>query len=791
MQLSPQTATRATKRLRVVIRGAVQGVGFRPFVYRLATELGLPGWVINSAQGVFIEVDGTEAVLRDFLVRVERDKPAVSFIQSLEASWLDPAGFTQFEIRQSSGGEKTALVMPDLTTCSDCLREINDAADRRYCYPFTNCTNCGPRFTIIEALPYDRPRTTMKKFTMCAECDAEYHDPANRRFHAQPNACPKCGPHLELWDEVGKAIADRDEALKEACDAIRAGRIVAVKGLGGFHLMCDARSEIAVQALRRRKRREEKPFALMYPSFDAVAGDCHISEIEVRLLRSPECPIVLVRRREHSANALAESLAPRNPYLGVMIPYTPLHHLLMQELGFPVVATSGNLSDEPICTDEHQAVERLRGIADLFLVHNRPILRHVDDSIVREMAGRELVLRRARGFAPLPVTAADGEPVLAVGAHQKDAVALAVRMQVFLSQHIGDLETEPSLRAFDDVVQSFEMLYEITPATIACDLHPDYSSTRRADRMAQQQASTPTKVQHHYAHVLACMAENQITAPVLGVSWDGSGYGPDHTVWGGEFLRVTEDGYERVAHLRTFRLPGGEKAVKEPRRVALALLYEVFGDEAFTLDLPPLRAFTPAELNVLRPMLQRGLHSPETSSAGRLFDGVAAVVGLRQVCRFEGQAAMELEFAADATFGSSRAGEDAPATAGEDASATKSETLSDQSCYAFELRGGSPIVVDWEPMIRGIIHELASASPGEIARKFHNTLARVIGEIAARIGEGKVVLTGGCFQNRYLTERAIRYILENGLHPYWHQRIPPNDGGIALGQVVAARRRKA
>ena len=774
------------RRVRVVIRGAVQGVGFRPFIYRLATELELPGWVINSAQGVFIEVEGVEAVLREFLSRVERDKPAISFIQSLEAIWLDPVGFQRFEIRESSGGAKTALVMPDLATCPDCLREINDHDDRRYRYPFTNCTNCGPRFTIIESLPYDRTRTTMKNFTMCAECEAEYRDPRNRRFHAQPNACPKCGPHLELWESKGAVIATHDAGLRRMCDVVRSGSIVAVKGLGGFHLLCDARNEAAVVELRRRKRREEKPFALMYPSFDNVARDCEISEIEARLLRSPECPIVLLRRSEDArvgankgpgsgGEVLAPSLAPGNPYLGVMLPYTPLHHLLMRELGFPVVATSGNLSDEPICTDEREAVERLRGIADAFLVHNRPILRHVDDSIVREMANRELVLRRARGFAPLPITIGEGEPVLAVGAHQKDAVALAVGSQVFVSQHIGDLETEPSMSAFREVIESFEALYETNPLTIACDLHPDYSSTRAAEQMTV----TPERVQHHYAHVLACMAENQITPPVLGVSWDGSGFGPDHTVWGGEFLHVTDAGYERVAHIRTFRLPGGEKAVKEPRRVALALLYEIFGDEAFALDLPPIHAFTPAELNVLRSMLQRGLHSPLASSAGRLFDAVASLMGIRQVCRFEGQAAMELEFAIPRDSRSSEPYGTGPRVRSTDEG--RHET------YPFELRGSSPIVVDWEPMIRDI---LAEPSPRNVPRKFHNTLARVIVAVARQIGEHKVVLTGGCFQNRYLSECAIRHILENGFHPYWHQRIPPNDGGIALGQVVAARRRK-
>ncbi|HLK31654.1 MAG TPA: carbamoyltransferase HypF, partial [Terriglobales bacterium] len=434
------TDVQVLRRLRAAVRGAVQGVGFRPFVYRLAAELGLNGWVVNSAQGVLVEVEGDEASLRRFLVRLERDKPAIAFIQSLESAFLDPAGLRGFEIRESQGGEKTALVLPDIATCPACLGEIHDPADRRYRYPFTNCTHCGPRFTIIESLPYDRPRTTMKKFTMCERCAAEYHDPANRRFHAQPNACPDCGPQLELWDAGGAALAQKHDALSAAALAVRDGRIVAVKGLGGFHLLVDARNEDAVAGLRRRKAREEKPFALMYPSAEMALRDCAVSEVEERLLRSPESPIVLLRRRDWGGDELAASIAPRNPYLGVMLPYTPLHHLLMDDLGFPVVATSGNRSDEPICTDEREAVERLRGIADVFLVHNRPILRHVDDSIVREMAGREMVLRRARGFAPLPVQVErDLPPLLAVGAHQKNTIATAVGRQVFVSQHIGDL----------------------------------------------------------------------------------------------------------------------------------------------------------------------------------------------------------------------------------------------------------------------------------------------------------------------------------------------------------------
>ncbi|HEU5400387.1 MAG TPA: carbamoyltransferase HypF, partial [Terriglobales bacterium] len=445
--------TGAVQRLRMVIRGAVQGVGFRPFIFRLATEMQLAGWVSNTAAGVFLEVEGEAENLHEFRLRVEREKPAIAHIQSLESSFLDPHGFCNFEIRESSGGEKTVLVLPDIATCPECLADILDRHNRRYLYPFTNCTNCGPRFTIIESLPYDRPATSMKKFAMCPECDREYRDPANRRFHAQPNACPACGPALELWDSKGIRVAGHDEALRLAAIAIRAGQIVAIKGIGGFHLMVDARNESAVRALRDRKRREEKPFAVMYPSVSAVLGDCEVSEIEERLLRSPESPIVLLQRRKQTRSGLSSLIAPHNPRIGAMLPYTPLHHLLLAELAFPVVATSGNLSDEPICIDGREAVERLRGIADCFLVHDRAIIRHADDSIVRVVAGRELVLRRARGFAPLPVLNKDElPPVLAVGAHQKNTIAASIRNQIFISQHIGDLETREAYSAFENVI---------------------------------------------------------------------------------------------------------------------------------------------------------------------------------------------------------------------------------------------------------------------------------------------------------------------------------------------------
>jgi hydrogenase maturation protein HypF len=769
LQLAETTGDLQIARLRVAIRGAVQGVGFRPFIYRLATGMGLAGWVNNSAQGVFVEVEGRNEQLRRFLLRVAAEKPPRSFIQSMESWLLDPLGYTTFEVRDSDqSGAKTAFVLPDIATCPDCLGEIFDTADRHYRYPFTNCTNCGPRFSIIEALPYDRAGTTMHGFVMCEACQAEYDNPLDRRFHAQPNACPRCGPRLALWDAAGAPLASREEALRQAAEAVRRGAIVAIKGLGGFHLVVDARNQQAVLRLRERKAREEKPLALMYPTLAQVRADCDLSALEERLLLSPEAPIVLLRRGADRAagGRIAAAVAPRNPYLGVMLPYTPLHHLLMAELGFPIVATSGNRSDEPICTDEREALVRLGGIADYYLVHDRPIARHVDDSIARVMLGRECVLRRARGYAPLPTHLGRPAPaLLATGAHLKNAVAVAIGDEVFGSQHIGDLETPQAFDAFKRTIASFGRLYEFAPSAIVCDAHPDYRSTQFAAALARERALPLIQVQHHYAHVLSCMAENQLEAPLLGVCWDGTGYGLDGTIWGGEWLRVTERSFERAAHLRTFRLAGGEKAIREPRRTALGLLYQLFGDELFAMDeLMPLRGLRPQERAILKTMLQRNINAPVTSSAGRLFDGVAALVGLRQEIGYEGQAALELECALDGV-----------------------ET---DEAYPLRVSAGSTSqVVDWEPMVRGIIEDLRRGLPaGWIAAKFHNTLVEMIVAIAMHIGEERIVLSGGCFQNRYLTERAVARLHAAGFRPYCHQRIPPNDGGIALGQVVAAAR---
>lgn len=746
------------ERVRIVVRGAVQGVGFRPFVFRLAMELQLHGWVSNSSQGVFIEAEGPSAATQQFLMRLEKEKPSRAVIHTLESSFLDPIGYDTFEIRESEErGEKTAVILPDIATCCDCLNEILDSANRRFHYPFTNCTNCGPRFSIIESLPYDRANTSMREFAMCAECDREYGDPLNRRFHAQPNACPRCGPQLEFWESDGRIVARGDDALGHAIGAINTGKILALKGLGGFHLVTDAADEGALGQLRKRKHREEKPFAVMFPTLQAIRRDCEVTELEERLLLSPESPIVLVRKQNTSPSArIAHSVAPGNPNLGVMLPYTPLHHLLMGSLDAPIVATSGNLSDEPICIDEHDALRRLRGIADVFLVHNRSIVRHVDDSIVRIMAGREMVLRRARGYAPLPVRLPQATtPILALGAHLKNTVALGIDASAFISQHIGDLETEEAYSAFLGSSRDLPRLYESTPETIACDLHPDYLSTKYATEF-----SVPIrKVQHHWAHVAACMAENDLSPPLLGVSWDGTGYGGDGTIWGGEFLFVDANGVTRFAHLRHFRLPGGEAAVREPRRTALGILYEIFGYQLWQHS-ELLHDFDKAELKLLQPMMLRTVNSPATSSAGRLFDAVAALVGLRPRASFEGQAAMDLEFACQSGI---------------------------ETSYGFQLHGRLPIVVDWQAAILEILHDLRrEEDAGTISAKFHNTLVEMIITIARKCNQEKVVLTGGCFQNRYLTERAIDRLFAEGFRPYWHQRIPPNDGGISLGQIFAS-----
>jgi hydrogenase maturation protein HypF len=747
------------ERRRLRVEGAVQGVGFRPFVYRLACGLGLAGWVENTTEGVTIEIEGAPEAVREFERRLPEERPSRSWLRSVQSQAVDVVGASPFTIRESgASGDRTAVVLPDIATCAECRRELADPRDRRYLYPFTNCTQCGPRYSIILDLPYDRERTTMRGFVFCASCRREYADPADRRFHAEPNACPACGPRLALWDARGGAQASDHAAIVHAAKILRAGGIVAVKGLGGFHLLVDARAEAAVGELRRRKRREAKPLAVMVDGLAEARRYARVSPLEAALLLSPEAPIVLVRR---AGGEIAPAVAPGNPDLGLLLPYTPLHHLLMREVGFPVVATSGNVSDEPLCTDEGEVVARLGGIADAFLVHDRPIARPVDDSVVRIVAGRPMLLRRARGYAPLPVApAGTRRTLLAVGAHLKNAVALASGGDVILSPHIGDLETAPAAVALERTIDAMARLYRARPEVVVCDRHPDYESSR----WARASGRPVIAVQHHYAHVLATTADNEIAPPVLGIAWDGTGDGGDGTIWGGEALRVGAGHFTRAGSLRTFPLPGGERAIREPRRTALGLLWEREGDALFAGSHPLFASFSSEELGVLRRMLERGVGCPRTSSVGRLFDGVAAMAGGHAFSCFEGQAAMALEHALDGLVG-------------------------DES-YPFAVTMSDGLwILDWGPLIEAVGRDVFHKVPlALVSLRFHNALAEGIVAWARAVREPRVVLAGGCFQNKYLTERAVRRLREEGFEPFWSRNVPPNDGGLAVGQIVAGAR---
>jgi hydrogenase maturation protein HypF len=762
-----------TSRIHIVIRGVVQGVGFRPFIYRLANELKLNGYVFNNSKGVFIEAEGDEKILGTFLSRIEKEKPALSVITSLEHSILDPTGYNEFTIRESEVDEDvSALILPDIAVCDDCLNEMFNPDDRRYLYPFITCTNCGPRFSIIESLPYDRPNTSMKIFMLCDACREEYGNPLDRRFHAQPIACHDCGPQLSLWDENGETISGKSDSVAQAGKLINDGKIIALKGIGGFQLLVDAKNDAAIKRLRQRKHREEKPFALMFPNIQSIKNACHLHEAEARVLRSPESPIVLARKksdirtlpvgRQDTKSKISDLVAPSNPYLGVMLPYTPLHHLLMRELSTPIVATSANLSEEPICIDENEAMERLQGIADYFIVNNRPIVRHVDDSIVRIIMNREMVLRRARGYAPLPVQMGEKysdlkyKTVLAVGGHLKNTVALKKGDSIFISQHIGDLSTEESNKTFKKVINDFALLYDAKPDTVISDMHPDYISTKHAKLIA----TNIEQVQHHYAHIAACRLENQIDGEALGVSWDGTGYGEDGTVWGGEFFFSDDNYYKHVAQFKQFILPGGEIAIKEPRRSLAGILFEIYG-ESYEDECGYLlkNKFADKDLSVIANMLLKGINSPITSSVGRLFDAVSSLLEICQQSSYEGQAAMMLEFAADRF---------------------------EMGGYPFNVLEAEKLIIDWQPIIENIILDLKKdITESIISARFHNSLAKIILAVAEKLAMKKVILSGGCFQNGLLLERTIELMQMYNYKVYWHQRIPPNDGGISLGQIAA------
>jgi hydrogenase maturation protein HypF len=761
-----------TTRVQILVRGTVQGVGFRPFVFSLARRRALRGRVLNNGSGVFIDVEGEYPIIEQFISDLTASPPILSLIESVERKDnLDPANYKDFRIVESASvGEKVPSISIDVATCADCLRELFDPQDRRYRYPFINCTNCGPRFTIIEDVPYDRARTTMRHFEMCAACRAEYENPLDRRFHAEPTACALCGPTLYLTDSSGQKIVGDETAgqdvIGHACALLRAGKILAVKGIGGLHLVCDALDSAAVERLRRSKYREDKPFAMMARSVEVVREYCLVSKTEEGVLSSARRPIVLLEKLP--ATALAPTVAPRVRMFGFMLPYAPLHHLLLEDFDGPLVMTSGNVSDEPICYRDEEAGERLSGIADYLLLHDRPIHMRTDDSVARVSRGRETVLRRARGYAPAPLktTFRFGRQILACGAELKNTFCLARDRHAFISHHIGDLENLETLRSFQQGVEHFKRLFYLQPEVVAYDLHPEYLSTKYA--LALEDIETRVGVQHHHAHVASCMADNHIEGEVVGVAFDGLGFGTDGRLWGGEFFVADFRDAERVAHLEYVPMPGGAKAIREPWRMAAVYLQRAFGEDFLNLDLPFVRNLDHKVWTTLRRMTATGTNSPETSSMGRLFDAVSSLLGLRSAVNYEGQAAIELE-----------------------AAAVRSSVRS----YEFEI-GADGQIISADALIRRAVEDLLDGVPeGEVSAGFHLGVARLISTLALRLRDerrlNRVVLSGGVFQNTFLLERTCRLLEDDGFEVFTHRRVPTNDGGISFGQAAVANARLA
>ncbi len=767
------------QRVRTAVRveGVVQGVGFRPFVYSLATSLGLGGLVGNDVDGVFAEVEGDPAAVEEFLASLAHNAPPLARIERITTAAMRPNGTASFSIAPSEAGtQRRALVSADTATCEDCLAELADRGDRRFGYPFINCTNCGPRFTIVRDVPYDRPRTTMAPFEMCDLCAAEYHDPADRRFHAQPTCCPACGPALALVGGAGTVLPG--EPLAAAADLLRQGKVLAVKGLGGYHLAVDASSDAAAAALRARKHREDKPFAVMVADVAAARRLCEVDETAAGLLASSRRPIVLLPRLPGSG--LAEAVAPGNRQLGLMLPYTPLHHLLLAAVARPVVLTSGNVSDEPIVYRDGEVVERLGEIADAFLTHDRAIEIRTDDSVVRAFRGREAVVRRSRGYVPEPLAVATRftRPVLACGAELKSTFCLARGNHAFVSHHIGDLENAETLRSFTEGIEHFRRLFDITPEVVAHDLHPEYLSTKYAMDLAEGVPAAAglagvelVGVQHHHAHIASCLADNQASGPVIGVAFDGTGYGTDGTIWGGEFLIADLAGFERAGHLAPVPMPGGATAIRQPWRMAAVYLDAAYPggplggrDGAGGLDgVRRNRRLWPSVLQ----MAGRGVNSPLTSSAGRLFDAAAAILGVRDTINYEGQAAIELEQLAD------------PAERG---------------AYRAGITGPEPLRIAGHDLIRAVVEDLtAGTAPGMVAARFHNGVAGLITDccllLRERRGLNTVALSGGVFQNLLLLQATMARLERHGFAVLVHSRVPCNDGGISLGQAVVAATR--
>jgi len=751
------------ERRAILVRGVVQGVGFRPFVFGLASRLQLRGFVKNQSGGLQIEVEGEAPSLDSFLTELTSRPPPLAQIDRLSWQPRPFVGEAKFRIEPSDRGASGPIfISPDVATCDDCLAELFNPLDRRYRYPFLNCTNCGPRLTIVTGAPYDRERTTMAGFRLCPACRAEYEDPTNRRFHAQPTACSICGPRLELLTHGGETI-ECDDPIVEFAGALQSGHIGAMKGLGGYHLVCDAHNAAAVAKLRTRKMRDEKPFAVMVKNTDAAALICEIAPLERRLLTSPRRPIVLLRKR--LSQRVSDAVAPGNPSLGVMLPYTPAHHLLFDAMPTAVlVMTSGNRSDEPIAFDDSDARERLGEIADLFLTHNRPIHVRCDDSVTRIVANVESPVRRSRGDAPRPVRLPVNleAPTLAVGGQFKGTFALGRERQAFLSHHLGDLDHFQAFRAFENDIRLYQQLFEIQPRRIAHALHPDYASTRYAKSRADEGIEL-IPIQHHHAHMASCMAENSITEPVIGVTFDGTGFGTDGAIWGGEFLVGDYSHFRRAAHLRYVPMPGGDRAIKEPWRIALSHVRDATGETRWR---PP--RIDAASRRTVEQMLDRKFNTPDTSSAGRLFDAIASLAGVRDRVSYEGQAAMQLEWLAG--------------------------TLPVDGRYPFQVDSSSadfPLMIDTRPLIRAVLEDANDGvEAASIARRFHSTLVQIVADVCRKIRQATrvnaVVLSGGVFMNALLTTEVVEALTADDFRVFRHRIVPPNDGGLCLGQLMVA-----
>lgn len=744
------------KALQIKIVGVVQGVGFRPFVYRLAKEVNLSGWVLNSSEGVRIHVEGEEEKLKEFIKRLREEAPPHAQIYHIEMEEGPLEGFKDFKVvKAEKEGEIELDILPDLGICKDCLFELFHREDRRYRYPFITCVNCGPRFSIIEKIPYERENTTMKIFPLCSECKREYEDPSDRRFHAEPIACPICGPGIELCIPSGEKIARDEKALFLACEYLKEGKILAVKGLTGFHLIARADSPKVIENLRARKKRSKKPFAIMFRDINQLEEYVELTEEDKKLLQSPKAPILLLPDRGLLPKNLNEGLNT----LGVFLPYTPLHQLLLKGLSFPLIATSGNFSDEPIVFENEEALSKLSQIADYLLLHNRPIKRGLDDSVIKRAGPFYIFIRRARGYAPLPVflNFITKKAILAVGAMEKNTFSLAFKNKIIVSQHLGDIEDLQSLSHFERGVYDFLNLYKIQPEVIVSDLHPRYETTRWAYEFSQRQGIPLIQLQHHVAHIYSVFAERggMPDEEILGVSWDGTGFGLDKTIWGGEFFKIKGTQFERIFTLRPFRLIGGEVAVKDTRRIALSLLFELFGEEALSFDLPFMKTLSEKDLSLIYTAWERGINSPLSSSIGRLFDGFSALLGICYYNTYSGEAPMRLE-----SFYRSNL----------------------QEAYHFSIR--DKFYIDWEEAVRGAIKDYKNPSIG--ATRFINGLARIILEIAKLSGINKVAISGGVFMNGPLVLETLRLLEKEGFQVFRNEAFPPNDGGISLGQAFYA-----